>query len=69
MILTTLHTYTFFVIFDFFLSFFVVIVPKNQNSQKSPNLLVQPIRKYYYKTLGTNVIKSLVFPPSLVKLI
>ena len=34
----------------------------NQNSLQSPKLLNQQIRKRYYKTLGTSVINSPMFP-------
>ena len=34
----------------------------NQNTLKSPKLLSQRMRKFYYKTLGTSVIKNLFSP-------
>ena len=37
----------------------------NQNSLKSPKLFNKQIRKRYYKTLGTSVIKSPMSPSSL----
>ena len=37
----------------------------NQNSLKSPKLLIQRIRNLYYKTLGTSVINSPLSPISL----
>ena len=40
----------------------------NQNSQRSPKLLSERIRKHYYKTLGTSVINSPLSPLSLEKL-
>ena len=36
----------------------------NQYSQKSPKLLINRIRKGYYKTLGTSVINSSLSPLS-----
>ena len=39
----------------------------NQTSLKSPKLLIQRIRKRYYKTLATSVINSPLFPFSLEK--
>ena len=42
-----------------------LIEPNNQNSQKSVTFFSQPIRNCYYKALGTCVINSPMFPPSL----
>ena len=44
---------------------FMINEVTNQNSIRSPKLLRQPIRKRYYKTLGTSVINSLMSPRSL----
>ena len=37
----------------------------NKNLLQSPKLLSNPIRKYYYKTLGTSVTNSPMSPPTL----